>query len=109
MSIPDNDHLSSLVATATQADLLILLSDVDGNNSSFSLISQKLIFVLTGLYTGHPSDSKSRLIKTYYPEHPMELSFWGKSRVGLGGMENKVVILTFNSQFVDVVASVSFV
>ena len=46
----------------------------------------------TGLYTGHPSDSKSRLIRTYYPEHPMQLSFWGKSRVGLGGMENKVTM-----------------
>jgi delta-1-pyrroline-5-carboxylate synthetase len=72
VSIPDNDYLSSLVATSTHADLLILLSDVDG------------------LYTGHPSDSKSRLIRTYYPEHPMQVSFWGKSRVGLGGMENKL-------------------
>ena len=30
ISIPDNDYLSALVATTMQADLLILLSDVDG-------------------------------------------------------------------------------
>ena len=34
MSIPDNDYLSALVATALKADLLILLSDVDGSLSS---------------------------------------------------------------------------
>lgn len=34
VSIPDNDYLSALVATALKADLLILLSDVDGSLSS---------------------------------------------------------------------------
>ena len=55
-----------------KADLLILLSDVDG------------------LYTGHPSEPGSRLIKTYYQEHSSHIKFWGKSRVGRGGMESKV-------------------
>lgn len=55
------------------ADLLVLLSDVDG------------------LYTGPPSDPSSRLIQTYYPEHANnEVKFGGKSRVGRGGMESKV-------------------
>ncbi len=55
------------------ADLLVLLSDVDG------------------LYTGPPTDPSSRLIQTYYPEHAKnEVKFGGKSRVGRGGMESKV-------------------
>lgn len=72
LSIPDNDQLSAQLSTAMRADLLILLSDVDG------------------IYTGHPSDPASRLICTYYPEHENNVKFWGKSRVGKGGMESKV-------------------
>ena len=89
-SISDNDYLSALVATSMSADLLILLSDVDGESVN-SLPPSHYGGVLTGLYTGHPSDSRSRLIRTYYPEHTVPVSFWGKSRVGLGGMENKVM------------------
>ena len=58
------------------ADLLVLLSDVEG------------------IYTGNPSDSSSRLIRTYYPEHSTDIKFFGKSRVGRGGMESKVTIAT---------------
>ena len=55
------------------ADLLILLSDVEG------------------LYTGHPANPSSRLVHTYYPDHQFSnIKFWGKSRVGKGGMESKV-------------------
>lgn len=72
LSIPDNDQLSAQLSCALGADLLVLLSDVEG------------------LYTGHPSDPSSRLIRTYYPEHAMDVKFWGKSRVGKGGMESKV-------------------
>lgn len=57
------------------ADLLILLSDVEG------------------IYTGHPNDPSSRLIRTYYPEHENDIKFWGKSRVGKGGMESKVGVV----------------
>ena len=32
VSIPDNDHLSALVANSMEADLLVLLSDVDGGS-----------------------------------------------------------------------------
>ncbi len=71
-SIPDNDQLSAQLSTALGANLLILLSDVEG------------------IYTGHPSDASSRLIRTYYPEHTTDIKFWGKSRVGKGGMESKV-------------------
>ena len=72
LSIPDNDQLSAQVARAIGADLLILLSDVDG------------------IYSGPPGDPASRLIRSYYPEDPASVKFWGKSRVGRGGMESKV-------------------
>lgn len=91
-SIPDNDRLSGLVASSMRADLLILLSDVDGELCGL-LAGLYVVYCLPavpGLFTGHPEDSGSRLIKTYHPEHATEVSFWGKSHVGLGGMENKV-------------------
>jgi len=74
LSIPDNDNLSAQIATAMGADLLILMSDVDG------------------LYSGHPSDPGSRLLRSYYPESSRDIKFWGKSRVGKGGMESKVCL-----------------
>lgn len=56
-----------------KADLLILLSDVDG------------------LYSGPPGDPKSKLIQTYIKErHQEEITFGDKSRVGRGGMTAKV-------------------
>lgn len=56
-----------------KADLLILLSDVDG------------------LYSGPPSDPGSKLIHTYIKEkHQGEITFGDKSRVGRGGMTAKV-------------------
>lgn len=73
LSIPDNDQLAAELSTAMNADLLVILSDVDG------------------LYTGPPSDPSSRLIQTYYPEHANNMVKFGrKSRVGRGGMESKV-------------------
>ena len=75
LSIPDNDQLAAQVSTAMNADLLVLLSDVDG------------------LYTGPPTDPSSRLIQTYHPEHANQgVKFGGKSRVGRGGMESKVCV-----------------
>ena len=66
-------QLAAQVSTAMNADLLVLLSDVDG------------------LYTGPPTDPSSRLIQTYHPEHANQgVKFGGKSRVGRGGMESKV-------------------
>ena len=69
----DNDSLAALLALELKADLLILLSDVEG------------------LYSGPPSDPKSRLIRTYIKErHQGEITFGDKSRVGRGGMTAKV-------------------
>ncbi|KAF3787131.1 Delta-1-pyrroline-5-carboxylate synthase [Nymphaea thermarum] len=69
----DNDSLAALLALELKADLLILLSDVDG------------------LYSGPPSDPKSKLIHTYIKEkHQGEITFGDKSRLGRGGMTAKV-------------------
>lgn len=69
----DNDSLAALLALELKADLLILLSDVEG------------------LYTGPPSDSQSQLIHTYIKEqHENTVTFGEKSRVGRGGMTAKV-------------------
>nr|XP_025638442.1 delta-1-pyrroline-5-carboxylate synthase isoform X2 [Arachis hypogaea] len=69
----DNDSLSALLALELKADLLVLLSDVEG------------------LYSGPPSDPQSKLIHTYIKEkHQNEITFGDKSRVGRGGMTAKV-------------------
>ncbi|KAF3336420.1 delta-1-pyrroline-5-carboxylate synthase-like protein [Carex littledalei] len=69
----DNDSLAALLALELKADLLVLLSDVEG------------------LYNGPPSDSKSELIDTYIKEkHDETITFGDKSRVGRGGMQAKV-------------------
>ncbi|GAB2299725.1 Delta-1-pyrroline-5-carboxylate synthase [Dionaea muscipula] len=69
----DNDSLAALLALELKADLLILLSDVEG------------------LYSGPPSDPHSKLIHTYIKEkHQGEITFGDKSRVGRGGMTAKV-------------------
>ncbi|CAI9774009.1 unnamed protein product [Fraxinus pennsylvanica] len=69
----DNDSLASLLALELKADLLVLLSDVDG------------------LYSGPPSDPHSKLIHTYVKEmHEGLITFGDKSRVGRGGMTAKV-------------------
>ncbi|XP_004307578.1 PREDICTED: delta-1-pyrroline-5-carboxylate synthase [Fragaria vesca subsp. vesca] len=69
----DNDSLAALLALELKADLLVLLSDVEG------------------LYSGPPSDPRSELIHTYIKEkHQTEITFGDKSRVGRGGMTAKV-------------------
>ncbi|KAG9155169.1 hypothetical protein Leryth_011143 [Lithospermum erythrorhizon] len=69
----DNDSLAALLALELHADLLVLLSDVDG------------------LYSGPPSDPHSKLIHTYIKEkHQGVITFGDKSRVGRGGMHAKV-------------------
>ncbi|KAL0401298.1 UNVERIFIED_CONTAM: Delta-1-pyrroline-5-carboxylate synthase [Sesamum latifolium] len=63
----DNDSLAALLALELKADLLVLLSDVDG------------------LYSGPPSDPHSELIHTYIKErHEGAITFGDKSRVGRG-------------------------
>lgn len=69
----DNDSLAALLALELKADLLVLLSDVEG------------------LYSGPPTDPKSKLIHTYVKErHEGAITFGDKSRVGRGGMTAKV-------------------
>lgn len=69
----DNDSLAGLLALELKADLLVLLSDVEG------------------LYSGPPSDPKSKLIHTYVKQkHQEEITFGDKSRLGRGGMTAKV-------------------
>lgn len=65
--------MAALLALELKADLLILLSDVDG------------------LYSGPPNDPQSKLIDTYIKErHEDEITFGEISRVGRGGMTAKV-------------------
>lgn len=65
-----------------KADLLVLLSDVEG------------------LYSGPPSDPKSKLIHTYLKEkHQAEITFGDKSRVGRGGMTAKVKAAVYAASY----------
>jgi glutamate 5-kinase len=73
VNFSDNDILSVLVAGAVCADLVIILSDVDG------------------LYTSDPSKPGSELIKSVN-EITAELksSLNGKSKLGRGGIQSKI-------------------
>ncbi|KAA8539678.1 hypothetical protein F0562_026370 [Nyssa sinensis] len=77
----DNDSLAALLALELKADLLVLLSDVEG------------------LYSGPPSDPHSKLIHAYIKER-LEgvITFGDKSRVGRGGMTAKVKAAVYAAQ-----------
>jgi len=71
----DNDRLAALVAALVQADLLVLLSDVDA------------------LYTGNPASPAARRITVIRDEADLAdvaIGTAGKSGVGTGGMVTKV-------------------
>lgn len=72
----DNDHLSACVAALVEADLLILLSDIDG------------------LYTDDPKQNPEAKLISCVPELTEELFGMGKStsssNVGTGGMSTKL-------------------
>ena len=73
----DNDELSGLIAQMMQADTLILLSNIDG------------------IYTGHPDDPQSELIREVAPDR--DLSDYiqpEKSAFGRGGMHSKYTTAT---------------
>ena len=78
MMIHDNDALAAFLAREVNADLLVLISDVDG------------------VYNKPPGSDDSRLLHTFTPKHaqpqagPEGIEFGSKSSVGLGGMESKV-------------------
>jgi len=73
VNFSDNDILSVLVANAIGADLVVLLSDVEG------------------LYTGDPSNPSSKIIRSV-ENVTVELknSLEGKSKLGRGGIQSKV-------------------
>ncbi|MEV8095535.1 glutamate 5-kinase [Kitasatospora sp. NPDC085879] len=71
----DNDRLAALVAHLVRADLLLLLSDVDG------------------LYDGDPAKPGTSRIETVRGPHDLdgiEIGSAGKAGVGTGGMVTKV-------------------
>ncbi|XP_061911527.1 delta-1-pyrroline-5-carboxylate synthase isoform X3 [Entelurus aequoreus] len=72
ISIKDNDSLAARLAVEMRADLLIVLSDVEG------------------LYNSPPGNDDSKLIDTFYPGDQQSITYGTKSRVGIGGMEAKV-------------------
>ena len=68
----DNDELSGMIATMIGADILVILSNVDG------------------LYTGNPADPESRLIKEVKPGEDVSGNvIASKSGFGRGGMGTK--------------------
>ncbi|WP_405013348.1 glutamate 5-kinase [Kitasatospora sp. NBC_01539] len=97
----DNDRLAALVAHLVRADLLLLLSDVDG------------------LYDGDPAKPGTSRIETVRGPHDLdgiEIGSVGKAGVGTGGMVTKVeaariatgagipVVLTASSHAADALA-----
>ncbi len=73
VNFSDNDILSALVANAIRADLLIILSDIDG------------------LYTYDPRDPGARLIKNVdCITCEMKKPLGGKGRFGRGGIQSKI-------------------
>jgi glutamate 5-kinase len=68
----DNDELSGLIAQMMEADTLILLSNIDG------------------VYTGHPDDPKSEIIRSVAPGTDLSQYIKAeKSAFGRGGMHSK--------------------
>ena len=73
VNFSDNDILSVLVANAIGADLVVILSDVDG------------------LYTTDPADPNAELIRKVENITPeLKASLEGKSKQGRGGIQSKV-------------------
>ncbi|XP_053680449.1 delta-1-pyrroline-5-carboxylate synthase [Anopheles nili] len=75
--IKDNDSLAALLAAEIHADLLILMSDVDG------------------IYNKPPWEDGARLMHTYTAGDKDLIKFGEKSKVGTGGMNSKVMAATW--------------
>lgn len=72
ISIKDNDSLAAMLAAEVRADLLMLMSDVNG------------------IYTLPPKQEGARMIWTYNSDMADVIQFGKKSTVGTGGMDSKV-------------------
>lgn len=73
VNFSDNDILSVLVANAIGADMIVILSDVEG------------------LYTADPQEAGAQLIRTVESITPeLKNSLSGKSKVGRGGIQSKI-------------------
>src|SRR5574344_1470587 len=73
----DNDELSGLIAQMMNADMLILLSNIDG------------------IFTGHPDDPQSKIIPVVAPGRDLsEYIQTEKSAFGRGGMHSKYTTVT---------------
>jgi glutamate 5-kinase len=73
----DNDELASLVAELVDADMMIMLTDIDG------------------LYTGHPKDENSELLHQVTVDENVEKYVQENEKAegeGRGGMESKLKI-----------------
>lgn len=70
--IKDNDSLAAMLAAEIQADLLILMSDVDG------------------IYNLPPWQDGAKMLHTFSMDLRDTIKFGQKSKVGTGGMDAKV-------------------
>lgn len=71
-SFGDNDMMSAKLAIQVKADLLIILTDVDG------------------LYDKNPKEKSASLVENVSKINEKLFSTSGKSRLGVGGMKSKV-------------------
>lgn len=72
ISIKDNDSLAAMLAAEVQADLLILMSDVDG------------------IYNLPPWQDGAKMLHTFSSDLRETIKYGEKSKVGTGGMDSKV-------------------
>ncbi|HWC15774.1 MAG TPA: glutamate 5-kinase [Terriglobales bacterium] len=86
--ISDNDMLASLVAKAVNADLLVILTDVDG------------------IYDTHPDEAEASLIPEITGAHVLEHDF-PVSEFGRGGVQAKLKAALHVAQMHQVVAVIA--